>query len=114
MKTARRIPETTKITQRLTREGTLIVYFLAGLFLLIALVTYSPSDPGFTTTGSGDEIGNAVGSYGAWLADFLLHLFGYLSFLFPLLLAYQVYRSFRGTELEKGFSWLLFLGWSMR
>jgi len=108
MKTARRVPETTKITQRLIREGTLIVYFLAGLFLLIALVTYSPSDPGFTTTGSGDEIGNAVGSYGAWLADFLLHLFGYLSFLFPLLLAYQVYRSFRGTELEKGFSWLLF------
>ncbi len=108
MKTARRELETTNIMQRLTREGTLIVYFLAGLFLLIALLTYSPSDPGFTTTGSGAEINNAVGSYGAWLADFLLHLFGYLSFLFPLFLAYQVYLSFTEVELEKGFSWPLF------
>ena len=32
--------------QRLVREGTLIVYFLLALFLLIALVSYSPNDPG--------------------------------------------------------------------
>ncbi|MCP5346192.1 MAG: DNA translocase FtsK 4TM domain-containing protein [Pseudomonadales bacterium] len=94
--------------QRLMREGMLIVYFLTGLFLLIALLTYSPNDPGFTTTGNGEDIYNAVGSYGAWLADFLLYLFGYFAYLFPAFLAYQAYRSFHESELEKGFSWSLF------
>ncbi|MCH8264962.1 MAG: DNA translocase FtsK 4TM domain-containing protein, partial [Proteobacteria bacterium] len=42
------------VMQRLLREGTLIVYSLLALFLLIALVSYSAADPGFTTTGNGD------------------------------------------------------------
>jgi S-DNA-T family DNA segregation ATPase FtsK/SpoIIIE len=108
MKTAKEQNETSHMMQRVMREGMLIVYFLAGLFLLIALLTYSPSDPGFTTTGSGDDIYNAVGSYGAWLADFLLYLFGYFAYLFPAFLAYQAYRSFQESELEKDFSWSLF------
>lgn len=94
--------------QRLVREGTLIVYFLLALFLLIALMTYSPEDPGFTTTGSSATVDNAVGVYGAWLADILLHLLGYLAFGFPALLAYKVYTSFRESELETEFSWPLF------
>ena len=96
------------VVQRLMREGLLISYFLVGLFLLIALLTYSPNDPGYTTTGGGQEVYNAVGRYGAWLSDFLLYLFGYLSYLFPAGLAYQAYQSFRETELEKEFSWPLF------
>ena len=94
--------------QRLVREGTLIVYFLLALFLLIALVSYSPNDPGFTTTGTGDIVNNAVGVYGAWTADILLHLLGYLAYGFPALLAYKVYTSFRETELESEFSWPMF------
>jgi len=50
--------EITGLMQRLVREGTLIVYFLLGLFLIIALLSYSPADPGFTTTGSGDDVSN--------------------------------------------------------
>ncbi len=96
------------VVQRLLREGSLIVYFLLALFLLIALASYSPNDPGFTTTGSGAEIDNAVGSYGAWLADVLLHLFGYLAYAFPAMLAYKVYSSFHEAELEADFSWPLF------
>ena len=108
MKTVNKQDDTSHLVQRLMREGILIVYFLTGLFLLIALLTYSSNDPGFTTTGSGEDIYNAVGSYGAWLADFLLYLFGYLAYLFPAFLAYQVYRSFRESELAKGFSWPMF------
>ena len=108
MKTAKKQDDANYLVQRLMREGILIVYFLTGLFLLIALLTYSPNDPGFTTTGSGGDIYNAVGSYGAWLADFLLYLFGYLAYLFPAFLAYQVYQSFRESELAKGFSWSMF------
>ena len=96
------------LMQRLIREGTLIVYFLLGLFLLIALLSYSPSDPGFTTTGNGDAVANAAGVYGAWLADILLHVLGYLAYGFPALLGYKVYTSFRETELESEFSWPMF------
>ncbi|MDA1370696.1 MAG: DNA translocase FtsK 4TM domain-containing protein [Proteobacteria bacterium] len=93
---------------RIVREGTLIVYFLLALFLLIALLSYSPGDPGFTTTGNDEDVANAVGVYGAWLADILLHLLGYLAFGFPALLAYKVYTSFREAELEAEFSWPMF------
>jgi S-DNA-T family DNA segregation ATPase FtsK/SpoIIIE len=96
------------VVQRLLREGTLIVYSLLALFLLIALISYSPADPGFTTTGNGDEIANAVGVYGAWLADILLHLLGYLAYALPTLLIFKVYTSFRVSELNAEFSWPLF------
>ena len=96
------------VMQRLLREGTLIVYSLLALFLLIALISYSPADPGFTTTGDGDEIANAVGVYGAWLADILLHLLGYLAYALPTLLIFKVYTSFRESELNADFSWPLF------
>ena len=96
------------VVQRLLREGTLIVYSLLALFLLIALISYSPADPGFTTTGDGDEIANAVGVYGAWLADILLHLLGYLAYALPTLLIFKVYTSFRESELNAEFSWPLF------
>ena len=103
--------------QRLTREGTLIVCFLMALYLTIALLSYSPSDPGFTTTGSGEDVANAVGVYGAWMADALLHVFGYLAFGFPFLLAYKVYTSFREEKLSAEFSWAMFgfraLGYSL-
>ena len=103
--------------QRLTREGTLIVYFLLALYLTIALLSYSASDPGFTTTGSTVEVANAVGVYGAWMADALLHVFGYLAFGFPILLAYKVYTSFREEQLRAEYSWAMFgfraLGYSL-
>ena len=100
--------EVRTVMQRLVREGTLIVYFLLALFLLIALLSYSADDAGFTTTGSNGNTDNAVGIYGAWLADILLHLLGYLAYSFPALLAYKVYTSFRNTALELEFSWPLF------
>ena len=98
-------PEVNTLVQRLAREGTLIIYSLLSLFLVIALLSYSPADPGFTSTGSGDQVLNAVGVYGAWLADILLHLLGYLAYGLPALLAYKAYTLFTNAELDSGFSW---------
>jgi S-DNA-T family DNA segregation ATPase FtsK/SpoIIIE len=108
MKNSGQDPEVSNLMQRLVREGTLIVYSLLALFLLIALVSYSPKDPGFTTTGTGEDVVNAVGVYGAWLADIFWYLLGYLAFAFPILLIYKVYISFRESALESDFSWPLF------
>jgi len=101
--------ESNPLVQRLIREGSLIAYFLLALFLFIALFSYSPRDPGFTTTGSGGAVENSVGVYGAWVADILLHLIGYLSYTLPFLLCYKVYISFRESELESDFSISLFI-----
>ena len=92
--------EVSTLMQRVVREGSLIVYFLLALFLLIALVSYSPDDPGFTTTGNSDAVQNAVGIYGAWVADILLHLLGYLAYGFPAFLGDKIYTSFREESLE--------------
>ncbi|MDT8428790.1 MAG: DNA translocase FtsK 4TM domain-containing protein [Pseudomonadales bacterium] len=95
----------TSVSQRLLSEGTLIISFLLGLFLLIALSTYSATDPGFTTTGDGSPIDNAVGHIGAWLADVLLHLFGYFAYLFPAALGLKIISLFRADNGGEEFSW---------
>jgi S-DNA-T family DNA segregation ATPase FtsK/SpoIIIE len=100
--------EVETVIQRVTREGSLIAYFLLALFLLIALVSYSPDDPGFTTTGSGGAVDNAVGVYGAWVADILLHLVGYLAYGLPVFLGYKIYSAYRESENPAPFSWPLF------
>src|SRR5690606_7050384 len=90
-------------------EGALIISFLLGLFLLIALVSYSPTDPGFTTTGSGAEVENAVGQLGAWISDLLFQLFGYFAYLFPLALVLKAISFLRHVErTDVPFSWAMF------
>lgn len=89
------------------REGVLIGAFLLGVFLFVALISYSPEDPGFTTTGAVGQVQNAVGHMGAWFADVLLHMFGYFAYLFPLALAYKVVTLFRDTPDQRAFSWIM-------
>ncbi|MDP1930672.1 MAG: DNA translocase FtsK 4TM domain-containing protein [Gammaproteobacteria bacterium] len=97
------------MTQRIIREGTLILCFLTGLFLFIALLTYSPSDPGFSTTGDGGDIDNAVGQSGAWIADLLLYLFGFLAYIFPVTLGLKVVALLRQSDqAQEDFSWAMF------
>lgn len=81
--------------------------FLLGVVLLVALLSYSPQDPGFTTTGTGAPVENAIGHMGAWLADVLLHMFGYFSYIFPLALGYKVFTLFRDASRDREFSWMV-------
>lgn len=100
--------EIDSVVQRLSREGALIAYFLLGIFILIALLSYSPGDAAYTTTGTNSQVANAVGVYGAWLADILLHLLGYLAYGFPAFLAYKIVESLKGKAEPGEFSWPLF------
>jgi S-DNA-T family DNA segregation ATPase FtsK/SpoIIIE len=88
----------TGLSQRIVREGSLIIAFLIGLVLLISLLTYSPADPGFNTSGSGAPVENAVGQVGAWTADVLLHMFGYFAYIFPAALGLRLFLLFRQDE----------------
>ena len=84
------------------KEGLLVVNFLVGVFVLVALISYSPADPGFSSTGSGGDIGNATGFYGAWLADLLFLLLGYLAYVLPAWLIYLCFAAVTGRQASRG------------
>jgi len=86
----------------------MLLFLALGLYLFMAISTYSPMDPGWSRTGDPNNIANAVGRSGAWISDVLLLLFGYLSYLFPLLLAYRAIVIFRQRRDEGEWSWELF------
>jgi S-DNA-T family DNA segregation ATPase FtsK/SpoIIIE len=65
------------------REGILIFIAAIAVFIMIALVSYHSSDPGWSNLGVSEKILNAEGSVGAWVADVFLYLFGYLAYLLP-------------------------------
>ncbi|MGB8327823.1 MAG: DNA translocase FtsK 4TM domain-containing protein [Steroidobacteraceae bacterium] len=69
------------------RESALIGLGVVAALLFLALISYSPEDPGFSSTGEGGGVRNLMGPAGAWVADALFFLFGRPAFLFPLVLA---------------------------
>ena len=86
------MPDTANTTSFLSprlREGAFIMVSAVCAYLLLALLTYSPRDPGWSATGSGGKIVNMGGPTGAWLSDVFFSLVGYAAYLFPLLLAYR-------------------------
>ncbi len=65
----------------------LLTVFLAsfGIYLLIATVTYTPFDPGWTHVSSDtQQVTNASGVAGAWIADLLYGVFGHAALLLPI------------------------------
>ncbi|HUF21933.1 MAG TPA: DNA translocase FtsK 4TM domain-containing protein [Burkholderiales bacterium] len=60
----------------LLRESWWLLLVGAGIYLILILATYSPSDPGWSHQATGSEVTNAGGEVGAWIADVMLYLFG--------------------------------------
>ncbi|WP_049722122.1 DNA translocase FtsK [Gilvimarinus polysaccharolyticus] len=88
-------PEASKLILTIVREGALIGLVAVCVFVLLTLFTYDAGDPGWSRTGDNTRVGNAGGPAGAWLADVCFSLFGYLAFLFPLMLGYRAWLIFR-------------------
>jgi len=79
---------------RLVREAGFYVLAAITGYLLISLWTYHAADPGWSHSGLPGPIQNLGGRAGAWLADVLLHLFGYVAFIFPVLVGVATARVF--------------------
>ena len=77
---------------RLLREAALYILGAAALFLLISLWTYQPADSAWSHRGPTIVVANAGGRVGAWFADALYGLFGYVAYLFPVMLAVAGWR----------------------
>ena len=48
----------------------------------------TPADPGWSNAGQVERIANQGGVAGAWIADVLLYLFGFMAYLFPVMIGY--------------------------
>jgi S-DNA-T family DNA segregation ATPase FtsK/SpoIIIE len=95
----RKTGNTAKLTHQVTRglrEGALLILSALAIFLLVSLASYHPADPGWSNSGDVIRIFNAGGLIGAWLADVLLYLLGYLAYLFPIMVGYSGWLVYRG------------------
>ena len=85
---------------KLILDSWLIIQGFLGIFVLLALSSFSPRDSGWNTqVFSGNsidtsQISNAVGSWGAYLSDFLLTIFGYMSYILVYWLLWPLVRHF--------------------
>ncbi len=100
-------PLTPSVVVKILREGVLIGLIALCAYLALALVSYSSNDPGWSKTGAGGPIENLGGPAGAWMADVFFSVFGQLAYLFPLMLAFQVWQRLRD-KTRADFDFLMF------
>ncbi len=79
---------------RLLREAALYVLGAIAIYLLVSLWTYQPSDPSWSYRGPSHTAQNTGGWVGAWVADVMLSLFGYVAYLLPIMVALLGWRIF--------------------
>ena len=84
--------------EKLTVEIKGMLLAAAGLFLLIALLSFKADDFSFNTFSSDHLVRNFGGRFGAQLSDLLLQLFGMAAYAIPIALLYLSYRSLRFKE----------------
>ncbi|MBV8114405.1 MAG: DNA translocase FtsK [Silvibacterium sp.] len=79
---------TTPTRHRRLNELIGLLMLVAATLLLLALVSYRPTDPSLNTVGGyaiGRPAHNWTGLVGAWISDLILQLEGITAFCFPLL-----------------------------
>ena len=89
---------TTPTRNRRLNELIGLLMLVAAILLLLALVSYHPTDPSLNTVGgyaNGRPAHNWIGVIGAWISDLVLQLEGITAFCLPLLVG------------ALGWSWLL-------
>ena len=88
---------TTFIIKRLIETTGIAVSFL-GLLLLIALISYSPSDPNFIFPDN-TNIKNIIGFRGSYLSDLFFQSIGLISYLVPITFIFTGVSIFKKKEL---------------
>ncbi|WP_375192996.1 DNA translocase FtsK 4TM domain-containing protein [Marinobacter sp.] len=91
------------------REGAVIALIALAIYLAMALVTFSPSDPGWASIGHDTRVDNYAGRTGAWLASLFMDFFGQVAYLFPLMIAGYALMLIRRRNDSLDLHWPLFL-----
>jgi len=86
---------------RLGRETAFFVCLAMALYLLLALMSYHPDDPAWSNSLDSSRVSNVAGRFGAWISDLLLQGFGYVAYLFPVMVAWLGWRIYRQSALRE-------------
>lgn len=87
-----------ELSQRLLKEGMLILLIAVCAFLFISLVSYDVNDPGWSTSATHQVVNNSGGKVGAFCADVLLSFFGYMAYLLPVLIIWRAVKIIRDKQ----------------
>ena len=77
------------------------MFAFIALYCLIALSSYAPEDPGWSNSTQTRDIANLGGLAGAWFADIVLALFGYLAYLIPVMVIYAGWLIYKQMSIAK-------------
>jgi len=73
--------------RELGSEIVVVISAFLSLYALLSLLTYNAKDPGWSHSGgSSNDVTNLGGQFGANFSDMLLHGFGYMSYLVPIMI----------------------------
>jgi len=72
--------------QRLLEAG-LLCFTVFAMFMMLALFSFDPADPGWAQTGYQSDVRNLGGAVGAYLSDLFLNLFGLIAYSLPFVIA---------------------------
>ncbi len=82
----------------LLRESKWFALLGLALYLVLILVTFDKTDPGWFHSTAMSVAKNAGGRAGAWLSELLLYVFGVSAYWLVALLAYMVVAGYRGLD----------------
>ncbi|WP_225639422.1 DNA translocase FtsK 4TM domain-containing protein [Candidatus Profftia sp. (ex Adelges kitamiensis)] len=64
-------------------SGLLIIKMFFSIYLMVSLLTFTPSDPSWLQTSSNLPVNNIGGTIGAWFADTIFFIFGLIGYTIP-------------------------------
>ncbi|WP_339725088.1 DNA translocase FtsK 4TM domain-containing protein [uncultured Paraglaciecola sp.] len=83
--------------QRIMEVG-MIVSCVFAFFLLLAMASFHPADPGWSQAGLQSDVHNWVGPIGAWFADILFFTLGSFAYSLPFCCAFLGWFLFQQTK----------------
>ena len=93
---------------RVLHEALIVIALAAGVYLYISLGSYSPFDGSGFSLQPGDKIANLGGRLGAFLAFYLLFVFGYTAYLAVAVMICGMWLCCGGlSRSERHWSWLV-------
>lgn len=82
-------------------EALLILVALFAIYLMVALLSFNPSDPSWSQTAWHEPIHNLGGAPGAWLADTLFFIFGVMAYTIPVIIIGGCWFTWRQRDSEE-------------
>ncbi|TVQ39002.1 MAG: DNA translocase FtsK [Wenzhouxiangella sp.] len=88
-------PEPSGAIVRRLAEALFLLTLVTALYLLLSLLSHHPGDPGWSRDVGADQVRNLGGSFGAWISDLFLVVFGYMAYWAPVLIGLVALRLLR-------------------